>query len=32
MTSSAGYSSKGSGSAIPAYSPIYFEIELVDKE
>ncbi len=32
MTSANAYSSSGSGTAIPAYCPIYFEIELVDKE
>ncbi len=32
MTSSNAYSSSGSGTYIPAYCPIYFEIELVDEE
>lgn len=32
MTSSNAYGSSGSGTAIPAYSPIFFELEMVDKE
>lgn len=32
MTSGAAYGSSGSGSAIPAYCPIYFELEMVDNE
>lgn len=32
MTSTSAYGASGSGSAIPAYCPIYFEIEIVDKD
>lgn len=32
MTSTDAYTSNGSGSAIPGYCPIYFELELIDKE
>lgn len=32
FTSDLGYSSGGSGNAIPGYSPLLFEVEVVDKE
>lgn len=32
MTSTDAYKSNGSGSAIPGYCPIYFELEFIDKE